>query len=67
MTQTQIKLVIAAVLFLTWVALVVFNVPHADDLITAIKTALAGLGAHTLTMVVPGQSATPSATTGDSK
>jgi hypothetical protein len=53
MNQATIKLGIALVLFTTWVLLVVFNVPNASDLITAIKYALGALGAHTLTMVNP--------------
>jgi hypothetical protein len=51
MNQTYIKLAIALVLFTTWVLLVVFNVPHADELINYIKIGLGALGAHTLTMV----------------
>jgi len=53
MNQTNIKLAIAFVLFATWVLLVVFNVPHAEELIAYIKIGLGALGAHTLTMVNP--------------
>jgi hypothetical protein len=51
---TQIKLLLALVLFATWIALVVFNVSNAADLIGYIKFALSGLGVHTLTMIRPG-------------
>jgi hypothetical protein len=43
-----IKMFIGLVLFLTWVVLVVFKISGADDLITTIKFALAGLGAYHL-------------------
>jgi hypothetical protein len=46
MTPTNIKLAIGGVLFATWVALVVFKVDGGDDLISAIKLALIGLGAY---------------------
>lgn len=45
---TNIKLAIGVLLFLTWLALVVFKVPGAEDIITAIKLSLTGLGAYHL-------------------
>lgn len=46
MQNTYIKLAIGLVLFITWVALVVFKVPGTDDIIGVIKLALAGLGVY---------------------
>lgn len=48
MSTTTIKLTIGAVLFLSWLGLVVCQVPGTTDIITAIKLALAGLGAYHL-------------------
>jgi len=48
MNTTKIKLGIGIMLFATWLGLVVFKVEQADDIITAIKLALAGLGAYHL-------------------
>lgn len=48
MKQTYIKLFIGVMLFITWIALVVFRVPGSDDLITAIKACLLGLGVYHL-------------------
>ena len=48
MNPTNIKLAIGLILFATWVAFVVFKIPDSADLITAIKLALAGLGAYHL-------------------
>lgn len=48
MTPTNIKLAIGVGLFVTWVLLVVFKVDGAVDIISAIKLALAGLGAYHL-------------------
>lgn len=46
MKAVYIKLFIAAVLFLAWIALVALKVPNADDLVSFIKTALEGLGLY---------------------
>jgi hypothetical protein len=46
--STNIKLFIGCMLFVTWVLLVVFKVLGAEDIITAIKLCLAGLGAYHL-------------------
>jgi hypothetical protein len=43
-----IKLAIGLILFVTWVALVVFHVPGTEDIILAIKAALFGLGVYHL-------------------
>lgn len=48
MTTTHIKLGIGVGLFITWLGLVVFKVDGAADIISAIKLALAGLGAYHL-------------------
>jgi hypothetical protein len=48
MNATTIKLLIGVVLFATWVALVVCNVPNSADLITKIQVALLGLGFYHL-------------------
>src|SRR5471032_3203058 len=48
MNTTQIKLCIGLMLFATWLELVIFKVENAGDIITAIKLALAGLGAYHL-------------------
>jgi hypothetical protein len=48
MQDAYIKLFIGMTLFATWISLVVFQVPHVDDIITAIKLALLGLGAYHL-------------------
>lgn len=48
LNPTSIKLFIGVLLFITWVALVVLKVAGSEDLITAIKLALAGLGAYHL-------------------
>lgn len=48
MTPTNIKLGIGVGLFITWLALVIAKVDGATDIITAIKLALAGLGAYHL-------------------
>lgn len=48
MNSTNIKLFIGVLLFITWVVLVVLKVTGSEDLITAIKLALAGLGAYHL-------------------
>lgn len=47
-TTTNIKLFIGVMLFATWVALVVFKVTDAGDIIMGIKGALVGLGAYHL-------------------
>lgn len=47
-TSSNNKLLIGLVLFMTWVILIVFKVSGAEDLITTIKFALAGLGAYHL-------------------
>jgi hypothetical protein len=47
-TSTWINLTIGTVLFGTWVALVVLKIDAAQDLISAIKLALTGLGAYHL-------------------
>lgn len=46
--ETYIKLFIGVLLFITWLGLVIFNVHGADDLITAIKACLLGLGVYHL-------------------
>jgi hypothetical protein len=46
MNSTYAKMAIGAVLFGTWVALVVFKTVGAEDLIVTIKLALAGLGGY---------------------
>lgn len=46
--STDIKLVLGLILFFTWVALVVCKTLGAEDLISAIKLSLAGLGAYHL-------------------
>lgn len=46
MTPTNIKLGIGVSLFATWVALVVCKVAGAEEIISAIKLALIGLGAY---------------------
>lgn len=46
MKPMYIKLFLAVVLFLAWVALVAFKVPGDADLIAFIKTALEGLGLY---------------------
>lgn len=46
MTDNQLKALIGALLFATWVGLVVAKVQGAGDLITCIKSALIGLGAY---------------------
>lgn len=43
MNDSIIKLIIGAVLFGTWVALVVFKVAGAEEIITTIKIFLSGL------------------------
>lgn len=48
LNPTNIKLFIGVLLFITWVVLVVLKVPGSEDLIAAIKVALAGLGAYHL-------------------
>lgn len=48
MKSTYIKLGIGLLLFITWLGLVVFKTENADDIITAIKLTLAGLGAYHL-------------------
>jgi hypothetical protein len=48
LNPTAIKLFIGVLLFITWVVLVVLKVVGSEDLITAIKLALAGLGAYHL-------------------
>ncbi len=45
--DSRLKFAAGAVLFGTWVFLVVNNTPNAADLISFIKYALVGLGAHT--------------------
>lgn len=47
-TTAWTKLAIGTALFCTWVALVLFKVDGAQDLISAIKLALTGLGAYQL-------------------
>jgi len=47
MDECRIKFVACAVLFAAWVGLVVSGTPHSDDIISFIKYALVGLGAHT--------------------
>lgn len=46
MTPTNIKLGIGVMLFATWVSLVVCKISGAEDIISAIKLALIGLGAY---------------------
>jgi len=48
MNSTKIKLTVGVMLFATWLGLVVFKIDNANDIITAIKLALAGLGAYHL-------------------
>lgn len=48
MKNTYIKLAIGAMLFATWLGLILFNIHGAEDLITAIKAALFGLGVYHL-------------------
>lgn len=58
MSQDNAKLLIAAGLFGTWVALVGFKVAGAEDIVAAIKLSLTGLWAHILT-VYPSTPANP--------
>ncbi|ANN70929.1 hypothetical protein BAU08_05905 [Bordetella bronchialis] len=51
-----IKLTIAAVLFLAWIALVALKVPGSEDLVSFIKTALEGLGLYHAATFMPGVS-----------
>jgi hypothetical protein len=46
MTDNQMKLLAALVLFGTWVGLVAFKVQGADDLVSCIKDGLIGLGLY---------------------
>lgn len=46
MNPTNIKLGIGVALFITWVLLVVFQVTGSEDIISAIKLSLAGLGLY---------------------
>ncbi len=48
MTPTNIKLALGVGLFATWVALVVCKVSGTEEIISAIKLALTGLGAYHL-------------------
>ena len=48
MNPTNIKLFIGTTLFFTWLGLVICKVEGAEDIISAIKLALAGLGAYHL-------------------
>jgi len=48
MKDSYIKLFIGVVLFATWVTLVLLKTPGTEDLISAIKLALLGLGAYHL-------------------
>jgi hypothetical protein len=45
-TDNQLKAVIGFVLFATWVALVVFKVKGADELISVCRDGLIGLGLY---------------------
>ena len=49
-----IKLAIGAVLFLTWVTLVVLKVSGTEDIISFIKVGLGGLGIYHSLMTMPG-------------
>lgn len=60
-----IKLAIGAVLFLTWVALVVLKVPGTEDIIAFIKVGLGGLGIYHSLMTTPGTSGTTVAASSD--
>lgn len=46
MNATNIKLGVGLLCFGVWLALVVFKVDGADDIISAIKITLAGLGVY---------------------
>lgn len=48
MKNTYIKLAIGIMLFSTWLSLILFNVHGAEDIITAIKAVLFGLGVYHL-------------------
>jgi hypothetical protein len=46
MNENTMKAGVGAVLFFTWVALVIFKVPNANDLVSCIRDALLGLGLY---------------------
>lgn len=66
MSSDGYKLLIGAALLAMWVALVVFKVPDAGDLIAFAKIGLTGLASHYLTYFsapdAPPASAAPAAT-----
>ena len=47
MNDNRLKFAAGIIMFLSWVALVVYRVPNSEELIGFIKFALVGLGAHT--------------------
>lgn len=53
-SSIYIKLAIGAVLFLTWVTLVVLKVSGTEDIISFIKVGLGGLGIYHSLMTTPG-------------
>ena len=47
-TSDRVKLITGLIAFATWIALVYFKVPGADDLITGCKLYLVSIGAYHL-------------------
>lgn len=52
-TSDMLKGLAGMVLFLTWVLLVVLQIPNTTELISAIKMVLVGLASHYLTYADP--------------